>query len=415
MMRRNGWQTAALSATIVLTAPLFALLCRGHAPSRFAASNLPFWQRALPHPAQLAVALRRPPAAPGAVRYAALRLQNVNEDQLLSGLERPSPRAAEPGAAGKWLERACALGRSDSRLRRVQDDVALRLMNAQGQDGYLAAGKGDLRWSPAQAAAFGHNLRGLLAYYAVTRDPAAIYAAMQAGDLVVAEVAPPVTGGRKLPDGLLLPITRLYLATGEPRYRAWALNAAPGTKTDGPGLCAVYGLTGQTRYLRAAERLRQQDAVTGHADTELSSALWAITGEPKYLGDEAVSPSPWICPLSEGVLTYTRTPDGLAVNALADSSAQFGPVRLTQRIAAPPKQHAATLTIHTPRPRPFTLRLFVPPGPAPAHVSVTGVPQTVAVPRAAFWASTRTWKDGDTVTLTCPKALSVIKNVTPSL
>lgn len=227
MMRRNGRHTAAISALVVLTAPLFALLCRGHVPSRFAASNLPFWQRALPHPAHLAVTLCRPPAAPGTVHYDALPLRNVNEDRLLSGLERPSSRAAKSGAAGEWLEMACALGRNDSHLRRRQDDVALRLMNAQDQDGYLAAGKGRLRWSPAQADAFGHNLRGLLAYYAVTRDPAVIYAAMQAGDLLTSEFAPGITGP-KLPDGLLLPMTRLYLAIGQDAV-SWHTESAPNT------------------------------------------------------------------------------------------------------------------------------------------------------------------------------------------
>lgn len=412
-MRRYGWHTAALSATIVLTAPLFALLCRGHAPSRFAVSNLPFWQRALPHPAPLAVALCSPPAAPGTVHYDAPFLQNVNEDQLLAGLERPSSRAAKSGAAGEWLEKACALGRNNAHLRRLQDEVALRLMNTQDQDGYLAMGKGRLRWSPAQADAFGHNLRGLLAFYAVTHDPAAIYAAMQAGDLVVSEFASSVKRP-KLPVGLLLPMTRLYLATGEPRYRAWVQTAALETKTDGTGLCAVYALTGQARFLHLAERLQQHEAVTGNDDVELSAALWAVSGKPKYLEAEDPAQAPWICPLLEGVLTYSRTPHSLSVNVFVNSSVTLGPMRLTQRVTTLTGKRTATVTVRAPRRAPFTLRLFVPPGSGAARVMTPDTTQAVTVPRGRFWELTRAWKKGDTVTLTYPAAPPTIKPIARS-
>lgn len=404
MTRRIFWHAAQFTL-LILTVPLLALLCRGHAPSRFAASNLPFWQRALPHPAHFAITMRRAPAAPGAVRYDSLRLQDINENQLLTGLEHPSARPSNSeaaGRAGQWLEAACALGRKDTHLRRVQDDVAERLMNAQDPDGYLAAGKGRGRWSPVQVRAFGQNLRGLLSFYAVSSDPAAIYAAMHAGDLVVSELSP-AADKNKPPDGLLLPMTRLYLATGEPRYRAWALNTAAGATADGPGLAAAYELTGQAHFLRAAERLWERRSKSGQADAELSAVLWAVTGTTAYLQNADTIPAPWVCPLSGGTLTYTRTPAGLDVNAWVDSSAALGPVRLTQRVVTQAGSRTATIRVHTARARAFKLRLFVPPGPGVAKASVVGATKAVTVPRGTFWVSERTWKEGDTVVLTCPQ------------
>lgn len=398
MTRRKSWHAAAPLACLVVAAPFFALLCRGHAPSRFAESNLPFWQRALPHPARRVVALRCPPAAPGTVQGDASQPQNVNADQLLAALERPSssrPSDASAGRAGQWLETACAYGRADARLCRQQNDVATRLMNAQDSDGYLAVGKGAARWSPAQAAAFGRNLRGLLAFYAVSRSPSSLYAAMQAGDLVTTEVT------ARTPDGLLLPLARLYLATGEPRYRAWALGMARVDTTDGPGLCAVYGLTGQTQFLRTAEGLWTRQTARGRPDADLSAALFAVMGAPAYLPTEDAAASPWVCPLSEGTLAYSRLGDGLAVNAAVNSSATFGAVRLTQRVVSQGRER--TITVHAPRPTRFTLQVNVPPassGSAPIRVLVNGKPQAVTPPRGTSWAARRAWQEGDTVTLT---------------
>ena len=202
-------------------------------------------------------------------------------------------------------------------------------------------------------------------------------------------------------------MTRLYAATGEPRYRAWVKSAAPHAATDGPGLCAVYGLTGEASFLRAAERIWQRQAAAGPTDPELSAALWAVTGESAYLPKE--NAAPWVCPLSEGTLTYSRTSSGLAVNAFVPSGAVFGPVQLTQRVTTQARKHTVTLTVRTSRPATFTLRLWIPPGPGAARVSVAGAAQATTTPRGTFWASKRAWKDGDAVALTLPEAPSTAK------
>ncbi len=196
MTRREIVQACAVSGVLLATVPGLALLCRGHTPSRFTPANLPCWERTLPHPVPWRVALRGRPLPPGAVQFSrpflASQMSAVDSDPMFYALEHPSSRRPSPSGAGRpgvWLQSACALGRGDASLRQAQDQIAMRLMNAQDADGYLAAGTRSGRWSPAQAAAFRDNLQGLLAYYALTRSPAAVYAAMEAGDLVVTESA----------------------------------------------------------------------------------------------------------------------------------------------------------------------------------------------------------------------------------
>lgn len=405
MTRRGKLQAAVLAATVVTTGPLFALLCRGETPSRFAAVNLPFWERVLPRPARLAIPLRCPPTTPGAVQYDSPALQAVDVDQLPLDAERPHtaprsrPTTSSVGQAGQWLEAACALGRDDPRLRQQQDEVATRLLNAQDKDGYLA-GAGRARWSPAQVDAFSHNLRGLLAYYGVSHSPAAVYAAMQAGDLVTSEVTPNALG-RALPDGLLLPMTRLCLATGEPRYRDWVVRTARANTTDGVGLCAAYAFTGEPALLEKARRVWRSHLAVGRADPEMASALWAVTGSPRYLASANPASAPWVCPLTDGPLTYADIPGGVAVNAYVPSRAHIGVVTLVQQLETTRDgRRTATITVRVPQPTAFTLRLSVPTGDqGTPRVLLNGAPSPVITPRDTFWTATRRWRSGDTVAL----------------
>lgn len=318
---------------MLTTAPSFALLCRGHAPSRFATPNLPFWERVLPRPVPPRVAMRYFPLLSDTLlttnSQSVTRLARTNPNDLFAALEHPSRKRPSPPGAGRpglWLLSACALDRHAPTLRRQQDAVAARLMNAQRSDGYLAAGTGPGRWSRGQIHAYGENLRGLLAYYALSRSPAAIYAAMQAGDLVVTQF-PSVTANAGGTDSLVLPLTLLYQATGEGRYRQWAEKRASAGRTDGAGLCALYVATGETPYLQSARRVWQRDCAHHRADPDLAASLWTLTGGHGYLSALRSRSTPWPCPI---------VPGAAAVPVSAVSRAAFEAVPLTQRILTGP-------------------------------------------------------------------------------
>ncbi len=435
-MPRTPLQILLLGLVLLVTVPPLARLCRGRSPSRFAQGNLPAWERKAPRPARPRVALRNVPLPPGAVQWQDTArskiLRAADENALLAGLEASSARTtAQAGDAGAWLERACALGLADRGLAAKQSRVALRLMNAQGRDGFLAAGPAARRWSASQIAAYSRNLRGLLAFYALTRRPAAIYAALQAGDLVVSTPLLPPTPARPAPgirrgsvaapsekhplapvnvSPLVLPMARLSLLSGDARYRRWALEAAHRGQCDGGGWCALYLATGQRAQLRRAQEAWKHDAALRRADPDCAAALLALTGAPGYAA--GLGAAPWPCPLAPGSLAYGQTPRGLAVNRWSQSQATWKGVRLVQRLlpagrrapaGAPapgarpaPVLPRVTLTLVLPRPRLFALTL-----PAPPSGMVLRVNRAPVMPPAVGKSVpvARVWKTGDQVSL----------------
>jgi hypothetical protein len=415
MTRRKTLHAAALFFLIIVTVPGFALLCRGHSPSRFATPNLPFWERSLPHPARLHVMPRCRPLPVGAVQFTDSHLRNrllsTDFNALFWPLEHPTKKHPDPtggGRPGQWLEAACALGRHDIALRQTQDSVAMRLMNAQDADGYLAAGFRPERWSRTQIQACAENLRGLLSYYAVSHSPAAIYAAMRAGDLAVTELPDSDISPSDGEGSLVLPLTLLYQTTGEMRFRQWAMARTDAGAADGTGLCALYAATGDASYLRQAQQTWERDITRHRTDPELAAALWTLTGSPGYAAALRPGGAPWPCPtIPGGATACARVPGGgLAVSAFADARISFGTFHLTERVTTDPhhdKSLAATFTVQTTHPSAFTLRLDAPFSTlSPTLLNGTSLPPAVCGRRSLIL--TRHWKSGDTLTVPIPAA-----------
>ncbi len=424
-MRRTFFQATLLVLVVAVTLPPLVVLCRGRSPSRFSTANLPVWERKAPSPARAEGKLRGLPLPPGSVQFErsfVQALRQTDENRLLAGIESPPQHpTVAAGSAGAWLESACALGRKDSVLAAKQDRVALRLMTAEDADGYLAAGQGQGRWAASQVLAESRNLRGLLACYAVTHHVAVIYAAMQAGDLIVSapELAVSVPHSPFLPStraarkalraqaaSLTLPITRLYLMTGQERYRQWTLGQAKAGRADGPGLCALFLATGQPKFLHQAQEVWKKSAARGKADPDAASCLLAATGSPGYAQVLRSRPAPWPCPLAPGSLAYTQTPKGLTVNIWVNTRTVWHGLHWTERAVKTINGPAqTTLTLSAKKPVTATLLFAI------AGETVTALVNSARVPvhpGQAMLAVTRAWHDGDRVSLTAQQPAPVL-------
>ena len=390
MSRHVPLRPLALGLLLFVPAPFFALLCRGHSPSRFATANLPAWERRPPPPEPPSPFFRLIPPPPGAVQ---LRdnpwlgtLLRADENRLLAGVERPG--AGDAGAAGDWLEAACAWGREPTALAAKQDRVATRLLAAQAEDGTFglpteraAEHPTEQPWSPSEAAAQRSCLRGLLAYYAASRQPAAIEAAVTSGDRMV-------SAARDLPSpAWVYPLARLSQASDDLRFLAAARRqaAGDGLTADGLGLCALYEATGQAAYLASA----QGAWARGSRTPALAAELLLLTGRPGYAAalDRLPPAGPALARAA-----WTRAPLGLAVNTDRDSTAVFHSLRLDQRTG----RAGRSITVGTTAPTAARLRVFLPPGP-PARLWINGVAQSAPTPAGGYALLTRRWRDGDRV------------------
>ena len=387
MPRPVVFRPLALSLLILVPAPFFALLCRGHSPSRFETANLPVWERR-PLPAAPSRFFRLIPPPPGAVQIPDnpwLRpLLRADESRLLAGVEHPG--AGDAGAAGDWLEAACAWGRAPAALAAKQDRVANRLMAAQAADGTfgLRSKRASLQpWSPQAAAAQRSCLRGLLAYYAAAHCPAAIYAASASGSRIV-------SAARGVPDvAWVYPLARLFQEADDPRFLAAARRQAAVSDSqnvsDGLGLCALYEATGQSAYLAGA----QQAWARGPRSPALAAELLLLTGRPGYAA--ALSRLPPSGPALART-ACTRAPLGLAVNTARDTTAVFHSLRLDQRTEGTGR----TITVATASPAAARLRVFLSPGP-PVRVWLNGVPQATPASPGGYALLARRWRNGDQV------------------
>ncbi len=380
----------ALGFLLLGPAPFFALLCRGHSPSRFETVNLPVWERRPPPPAAPSPFFRLPPAPPGAVRIPGnpwvAALLRADEDRLLAGLERPG--RGDAGAAGAWLEAACAWGREPDSLTAKQDRVANRLLATQAEDGTFGPGgsapsAARRPWSPAEAAAQRSCLRGLLAYYAAAGRPAAIQAALSAGGRMAA-------AAQSRPDpAWIYPLARLFQETDDPRFLTAARRQAAlsdgSDNGDGLGLCALYEATGQPALLA---RARQEWARGPHSQA-LTAEMLLLTGRPGYAA--ALERLPPDGP-EMARAAWTRAPLGLAVNTRRDSAAVFHGLRLEQKTAG----GVRAITVGTATPRAAWLRVFLPPG-QPARIWINGVAQATPAPAGGYALLARRWREGDRI------------------
>lgn len=371
----------ALGALVLVPAPFFALLCRGHAPSRFETANLPVWERRPPPPAPPSPFFRLPPAPPGAVR--------VPNNPWLAVLLRADENKLSAGAAGEWLESACAWGRAPAALAAKQDRVAIRLLAAQADDGTfgLDPRRAPLTpWSLAETSEQRSCLRGLLAYYAASGKPAAIEGALAAGERVMGAV-------RDVPDpAWVYPLVRLAQEADDPRFlvaaRQQAALSGP-DDGDGLGLCALYEATGQPAYLSGARRAWAHSP----ASPTLTAEMLLLTGRPGYAA--ALGRLPPAGP-EMARAAWTRAPLGVAVNTGRDSAAVFRSLRLEQKTAAGMR----TITVGAASPTSARLRVFLPPGQL-SRLWVNGVPQDAPTPPGGYALLARRWRNGDRVQIGC--------------
>ena len=162
------------------------------------------------------------------------RLLHIDEQTFLS------PFAHRDGAghfdaawvgehAGKFLDAACnALRYSDqAELRRSAGRIAKTLMASQGRDGYLGTYPADRRWAGWDVWVHKYNLIGLLSYYELSADPAALHSCRRMGDLIVSTFGEAsgqrdiVAAGEHIgmaATSVLEPMCRLYRFTGDPRH-----------------------------------------------------------------------------------------------------------------------------------------------------------------------------------------------------
>lgn len=203
---------------------------------------------------------------------------------------------------GKWFTSA-ALGygyQPTAAKRAVLDQAVRELLKTQTSDGYIGTYRADCHLGIWDIWGRKYVLLGLLAAHDQLGDPAALAAARRVADQLIAE-APPgkvniAAAGIDVlkglaPSSILEPMVLLYRRTGEKKYLAFAQqivadwdvpnkfapqglrlveNALAGTpplKIGSPkayemmscfeGLCELYRVTGERRYLEAAVKFGQ--------------------------------------------------------------------------------------------------------------------------------------------------------------
>lgn len=310
------------------------------------------------------VADRIQPAPPGAVRVGGFlgeridrniagRLKNIPMDELLGGFQkRPGNHPWIGEHIGKWLHASMlSWGYSrDEQLKAMMDKAVADLLATQKPDGYLGTYVDQERWTSWDVWVHKYNLIGLLAYYQATGSEDALSGARRLGDLMIATFGPQkrdiIAAGTHVgmaSTSILEPMVNLYRATGEEKYLAFSRYLVESwDQSNGPkvlaslldhgkvnrtannkayemmsnlvGLCELYRVTREQRYLTAAKNAwediaRHQTYVTGgvslnelfqpdghQPDTgdvaetcanvtwmQLCMELLAITGEIKYV------------------------------------------------------------------------------------------------------------------------------------
>ncbi len=164
----------------------------------------------------------------------AARLLRIDQQALLAGFTHQdsvgeAARAWEGEHIGKFLEAACHAVRlrDNPDLRRLIDTTARGLIASQGADGYLGTYSIDRRWTSWDVWVHKYNLIGLLSYYEMSGDPAALACCRRMADLLDGTFGD-APGKRDIvkagehwgmaATSVLEPMCTLYRFTGGPRY-----------------------------------------------------------------------------------------------------------------------------------------------------------------------------------------------------
>jgi len=266
------------------------------------------------------------------------RLLEVDEEALLAGFRKqPGVQEWIGEHIGKYLDAAANTWRltHNFRLKAQMDRMAKALIACQKADGYLGTYTDDKRWTSWDVWVHKYDLLGLLAWYRVTGDERALTASRRIGDLLIATFQ---TGKRDIivssehvgmaATSVLEPVCLLYRYTGDPRYlsfarfivdKAWEQPNGPHIissllttgsvfktanaeayemMSDLVGLCELYRLIGEPRYLQAA-LAAQKDIVTHRR------YLTGTTSSHEHFRDDFDLPAEQKDEVGEGCATVT--------------------------------------------------------------------------------------------------------------
>jgi DUF1680 family protein len=132
--------------------------------------------------------------------------------------------------AGKFLDAACnaVRYRDDAGLRLIAVRIAKTLIASQEADGYLGTYPTARRWAGWDVWVHKYNLIGLLSYYELTGDPAALQACRRIADLLVSTFGDDAPGQRNIVSAgehigmaatsVLEPMCKVYRFSGDPRH-----------------------------------------------------------------------------------------------------------------------------------------------------------------------------------------------------
>ncbi len=217
------------------------------------------------------------------------RLLHVDEQAILEGFQhRPGKQEWIGEHAGKFLDAAANtwLSTHDQRLKSLMDRVAHSLIAAQLPDGYLGTYTDDQRWTSWDVWTHKYDLIGLLSYYRVTGDPAALRASRKIGDLLCRtfgdsagerDIVRSGTHVGMAATSVLEPMVALYRYTGERRYlnfcfylaRAWE-------QPNGPHILTSLMTSGSVFRTANAKAYEMLSNLVGLLE------LYRVTGDPRF-------------------------------------------------------------------------------------------------------------------------------------
>lgn len=216
------------------------------------------------------------------------RLLNIEEQTLLEGFQsRPGKHPWIGEHIGKYLHAAANTWRltKSEALRAQMTRMALALIAAQKDDGYLGTYTDDQRWTSWDVWVHKYNLIGLLAYHGISGDQRALDAASKIGLLLHREF---VTKGRDVvassthagmaASSVLEPLCQLYRLTGDYRHLDAALAMVKSwEQPNGPKLLSAMLSHGEVHRTGNAKAYEMMSDLVGLLE------LYRITGTPDYL------------------------------------------------------------------------------------------------------------------------------------
>jgi DUF1680 family protein len=165
------------------------------------------------------------------------RLLQIDEAKLVACFRARTEVGSDTAAwvgehAGKFLDAACQVLRyeSNDELHAIVDRVAGALIGSQSGDGYLGTYPGTDRWTGWDVWVHKYCLVGLLSYYKLTADAAALDAGRKIGALLVDTFGDGSAQRSIVASGdhvgmaamsVLEPMVDLYRLTAEPRFLAF--------------------------------------------------------------------------------------------------------------------------------------------------------------------------------------------------